>query len=235
MKRLLDSATALRSDWSLPPSINRTVRYDLEDLAGQVSTPAIDDLVHFAETDTFSTFAALALFRSPLDHPLDAPYMERVFSAACSPARFDCNRMGPPASDPMEERTLTRKVNGPVLLADLLLKRAEMLVGRADANPAMAMPALGEAMGRLQAAAGILLSAQLNTQVSDLPIYPALDGLDPRQERIDQVKAAVAARLAGPSAHPLPDPNAYYRSKPFLAAYQCGACHVPQPGVAVPK
>ena len=229
--RLLSRAAELRPSWSPPQAMHRAVRYDLEDMGKGVSAQVVDALISSAENDTFSTFTALALFRDATLHPLSKPYMDRLFGAVCGPKRFDCDRMGPPPIDPMEERSLTRKVNGPAWLADFLVRRAEHLLARADADPAQAMPALGEAMGRVQMAAAILLSAQLSAQADDLAVYPAREALDVRQDRVAQLRTAVSMRLAGTSAPPPPETREFYASQPYRAIYQCASCHMPRPNL----
>ncbi len=232
MSDLLGRATRLWPTYTPPPAMHRAVVYDLEEVQEGVSQASYDALIDWAARDTFSTFTALALFRDGNQHPMDKPYMQRLFDAICSPQRFDCDRMGPPAVDPMDERTLTRKVNGPVWLGDLFLRRAESLVHSADRDPATAMPKLMEAQGRTQAAAGVLLSAQLEAQKDEFAVYPARDSFDPRQERIDQVRAAIAARLAGrPAPAALPDGRDYYKARAYRAVYQCTACHMPRPNL----
>lgn len=228
---LLSRAMELRPTWSPPHAMYRAVRYDLEDMGPGVSAQILDELISSAARDTFSTFTALALFRDATLHPLSKPYMERLFGAVCGPQRFDCDRMGPPPVDPMEERSLTRKVNGPAWLADFLVRRAELLLARADADPAQAMPALGEAMGRVQAAAAILLSAQLSAGADDFAVYPARDALDVRQDRLAPLRTAIAMRLAGTAAPPPPETREFYASRPYRAIYQCTSCHMPRPNL----
>lgn len=229
--RLLARAMELRPSWSPPQAMHRAVRYDLEDMNQGVSAQVIDELISNAEKDTFSTFTALALFRDANLHPMTKPYMQRLFGAVCGPQRFDCNRMGPPPMDPMEERSLTRKVNGPAWLADIVVRRAEFLVSRADADPAQAMPFLGEAMGRVQMAAAVLLSAQLAAQADEFSVYPAVDALNVRQDRLAQLRTAISMRMAGTSAPPLPETQAFYSSLPYRAIYQCASCHMPRPNL----
>ena len=61
-----------------------------------------------------------------------------------SPIGFDCARMGPPPTPgTMEPRWLTSKVAVGAAPATFS-SNAEALVARADRDPAMAMPALGE-------------------------------------------------------------------------------------------
>ena len=229
---LLNAASPLRPNWAPAAAIRVGARYDLEEAMGQVSQSTLDAVVDAAQPDIFGSFSAIILTRNPAKHPLDAPYMERLFALICSPERFNCDQPGPPPVNPNAERTLTSLVAGPVILSDFLVRRAELLVARADANPAQARAALDEAMGRLQMAAGALLGAQINAGSDELSIYPAGDTFDARQGRIDQVMTAVMARLGeNPSPPPLPEAAGYYASRTYRAAYQCAACHRPRPNL----
>lgn len=235
---LLGRGGLLRPDWAPAAAIQVGARYDLEEAQGSISAATLDAVVAAAQPDIFGTFSAVILTRNPELHPLDAPYMERLYTLLCSPQRFSCDHIGPPPPpDPSAERTMTALVAGPVILSDFLVRRAELLTARADGNPAQAMASLGEAMGRLQMAAGALLNAQLNARADDLSSYPASDTFDRRQERLDLIKDAVAARLAASPAPPLlPEARSYYRSRTYRAAYQCAACHMPRPGLqGIPK
>lgn len=231
--QLLSRASALLPDDARLRNELLSTRFNQELFTGTISQETLDAWIAEAHRDRFGLFTTILLFRDPALFPLDSPHMERLLEVACSPSPigFDCSRMGPPPEPgAMEPRWLTSKVAGPVLLSDLLIKRAEALVARADRDPAMAMPALGEAMGRVQVAAGALILALINVEEDDLAIYPAKDTLDARQGRIAEVRAAVSARLTGmPTAPPLPEAKQYYAGRTYRAAYQCAACHVARP------
>jgi hypothetical protein len=229
---LLDRAAALRPTDRRIPTLQRSVRFNQEVLRGQPSPATLDAAIAAVRADLFDTFAALILLRDPSLHPMDAPYMERFFQAVCGPERFGCDRMGPPPL-PMEPTpTLTRRVAGPVILSDLLLRRAEMLLRRADANPEVRTASLNEAAGRLQAARGTLGFAQLGA--STLDHYPAAAHLEVRSQRISALLAAVNARLMdAPSPPPLPD-GSFYAGRAYRAAYQCVSCHTRAPGSTDP-
>lgn len=228
---LLDRALALRPDDAATQSVRLSAQLNEELLLGQPSEQTLEAWLAQAGKDRFGLFTAILLFRDPARFPLSSSVMQRLVEIVCSPAPtgFDCSRMGPPPpADPSEPHWLTSKVAGPVLLSDLLVRRAESLIAAADSDPTMRTPSLSEAKGRLQVAAGSLLVASINVRDDDLSMYPATDTLNARQVRIDQLNAAVSGRLAGTSMPPLPEATSYYQSRTYRAAYQCSTCHMPR-------
>jgi hypothetical protein len=227
---LLERAATLRPGDDLLATVQRSVRFNLDVLAGAPSQSTLDSMLAAAQGDRFSMFTDLILLRDPALYPLSAPYMQRLLTIVCSPQYYDCDRMGPPQPpDGTEPRWLTSKVAGPVMLADFLAERVAQLLADADADPAQAMPALKEAGSRLQIAAGAMVWAEVNSSAPDLSIYPAADTLDARQGRIDMLRAGLAARMAGTAPPMLPETSQYYASRTYRAAYQCAACHMPRP------
>ena len=227
---LLKNAAELRPDDTRPATLSLFVRYNRESLDGTHSTPLLLEMLTAARSDLFSLFGTMVLWRDPVENPANAAHMQQLITAICAPARFDCDRMGPPGAPPRSldgERKLTQEVNGPVLVSDLLVRRAETLLASADAapSPAAATPLLGEAMGRLMYARGTVSFVTANVQDPALAHYPAKAHLPARADRIEQLITATQARLMGMADPPaLPDTD-YYSSPAYRAAYQCVSCH----------
>lgn len=238
--RLLAAAAALRPDDSRIPTVQRSVRFNLAVLEGPVPPSLLSEMAGAASADLFSTFAALVLWRDPALHPLASPHMTELFQLVCSPARFDCARMGPPPADPMAPPpTLTQLIVGPAMLSDLLIKRVEQLADQAadqaPAQPAAAKAILGEAKGLLAGARGTLAYASLRAGQPALRHFRYVTELDERMVRIDELSAAIDARLAD-QKQPLPERARYYQGRAYRALYQCVACHTAGPDqTGVPK
>lgn len=238
---LLKHAAELRPDDKRVGTLALSVRYLRESLDGTHSPPLRLELLDAARADMFSMMSILILWRDPVENRADEAHMVQLLAAVCAPERFDCNRMGPPSAPPRPldgERKLTQEVNVPVLVSDLLVRRAEVLLALADmkSDPMQRAPLLGEAMGRLQYAKGTVDYATANAKDPALMHYPASAHLPARTERIDQLLAATVARQATMTDPPaLPDAD-YYASRAYRAAYQCVACHTKGPTtMGVPK
>lgn len=237
---LLARAAELRPDDARIPTVQRSVRFNLAVLAGPAPQELLQELSTAASADLFSTFAALVLWRDPVLHPLGSPHLTAMYQLVCSPARFDCARTGPPPADPMAPPpTLTQLVVGPTMLADLLVKRVEQLADQAESQaptqPAAAKATLGEAKGLLLGARGTLAYASLRAGQPALRHFRYASELDERMVRIDELGAALDARMAD-RAQPLPERSRYYQGRTYRALYQCVACHTAAPDqTGVPK
>jgi mono/diheme cytochrome c family protein len=235
---LLSHAAELRPDDQRLATLALSVRYNRESLLGPHSPPLLLEELTGARGDLFSLFATMILWRDPTANSAEnagnAEHIKQLVAAVCAPDRFDCNRMGPPSAPPRPldgERKLTQEVNGPVLVADLLVRRAEALLAQADIapNPMAKAPLLAEAMGRLQYAKGTMAFVTTNVADPALAHYPARAHLPPRVDRIEQLLAATTARQAAMADPPaLPDAD-YYTSRAYRAPYQCVACHTKGP------
>jgi hypothetical protein len=227
-RTLLRRAEQLLPDDTRIPVILRSVDFNLAAAAGPAPREILDQVAAGAETDFFGLFTALALLRDPALYPMDDPALDRVLHAACAADRFGCDTPPPPPSEgapsgaeptpsgPPADDTLTRSVTGPVQVSDLLVRRAEWVLAH---QPESA----GEAMGRLQAAKGLLGYAQANAALPALTRYPYTATLPKRAERIEALLASTQARLGGQEA-PLPD-AAWYTTPDYRGPYQCDACH----------
>lgn len=237
---LLARAAALRPDDARIATVQRSVRFNLAVLAGPVPAALLQEMSSAAGADLFGTFAALVLWRDPALYPLASPHMAALYQLVCSPARFDCARMGPPPADPMAPPpTLTQLVVGPVMLSDLLIKRVEQLADQAEsqapAQPAAAKALLGEAKGLVLGARGTLAYATLRAGQPALRHFRYTSELDERMVRIDELAAALDARLMD-RPQPLPERARYYQSRTYRVLYQCVACHTAAPDqTGVPK
>ena len=237
---LLAQAAALRPDDPRIATVQRSVRFNLAVLDGGAPPALLQEMTAAAETDLFNTFAALVLWRDPALHPLSSPHMTAMYQLVCSPARFDCARMGPPPPDPMPPPpTLTQLVVGPAMLSDVLVKRVELLAAQAEqqapTQPAAAKALLSEAKGLLAGARGTLAYASLRTGQPALRHFRYTQELDERMVRIDEMSGALDARLGG-TAKPLPESTRYYQSRTYRVLYQCVACHTAAPDqTGVPK
>jgi hypothetical protein len=226
--QLLMHAIELRPDDTRVPMLGLSARYNRESLDGTHSPALQLDMLTAARTDSFSLLSTLILWRDNDVNPGNAAHMEQLLTTVCAPDHYDCEH--PPSAPPRSpdgERKLTQEVNGPVLVSDLLTRRAEALLGVSDAapDPMTRAPLLSEAQSRLQFAQGTLGFAVANANDPALSQYPAKDHLGPRTDRINQLLAAIPARMAGMADPPaLPD-STFYTSRDYRAAYQCVACH----------
>lgn len=238
--RLLFQAAALRPDDSRIPTVQRSVRFNLAVLDGPPPPALLSEMANAASADLFNTFAALVLWRDPMLHPLSSPHMTALYQLVCSPARFDCARTGPPPADPMAPPpTLTQLVVGPAMLSDLLAKRAEQLADQAadqaPTQPAASKATLAEAKSLLAGARGTLAYASLRAGQPALRHFRYVPELDERMVRIDELGAAIDARLAD-RQQPLPERARYYKGRAYRVLYQCVACHTAGPDqTGVPK
>ena len=227
---LLSHAAELRPDDTRLGTLALSVRYNRESLTGPHSPALLLEMLTGARTDLFGLFATIILWRDPVENPANAAHIQQLIAAACAPTLFGCDSLGPPSPPPRSldgERKLTQEVAGPVMVADLLVRRAESLLATVDntANPMTRTQLLGEAMSRLQYAKGTIGFVIPNVMDPALAHYPASAHLPVRRDRIDKLLAATTARQAG-MADPPPLPDAdYYASRDYRAAYQCVACH----------
>lgn len=232
--RLVRSAELLRHAAELRPEDTRLLtltlgeRYNRESLDETHSPILLLDMLAGARADTYSLLSTLVSWRDPAANPANAAHMEQLLTVVCAPGHLDCSH--PPAAPPRPldgQRQLTQEVAGPVLMTDLLVRRAEALLKSADAAPTMPakQPLLDEALARLQFARGALGFVTTNVADPALSHYPARAELPARADRIELLLAATQARLAA-MADPPPLPDAdYYTSRSYRAAYACAACH----------
>lgn len=230
---LLSRAAALRADDTRINTVERSVKFNLAALQGPVPPGLLQEMLTAAEKDFFSMFAALVLWRDPALYPMSSAHMTALYQLLCSPARFDCARMGPPPMNPNPPPpTLTQLVVGPTMVSDLLVKRAEQLAAQAEAQaptqPAAAKAALGEAKGLLAGARGTAAYASLQASLPPSRHFRFPEVLEERVTRIDELTTAISARLAD-MQHPLPEATRYYQSRTYRVIYQCVACHTAAP------
>ncbi len=225
---LLNATKDLRPDDTRVQTLERFGSYNRESLDGTHSPPLLLDMLTAARADLFTLYGTKVLWRDPTENPANAEHMKQLLATVCAPNRFDCDR--PAAAPPRSldgERKLTQEVNGPVLVSDLLVRRAETLLVSADSapTPAAGMPLLNEALNRLQYAKATVGFVTTNVADAALSHYPAKAHLPARAARIEELISATNARLAGAVEPPaLPD-TGYYTSTAYRAAYQCVACH----------
>ncbi len=224
---LLRHAAELRPDDKRLPALALGERYNRESLDETHSPILLLDMLAAARADSYSLLATLVSWRDPVANPANAAHMEQLLTAVCAPERLDCSRPPAPPPRPLDgERKLTQEVAGPVMMNDLLVRRAEALLKKADEPSTMdKQPLLNEALARLQFARGALGFVSTNAMDPALSHYPARGELPARADRIEALLAATQARLAG-MADPPPLPDAdYYASRTYRAAYTCLACH----------
>ena len=224
---LLRHAAELRPDDARLATLTLGQRYNRESLDETHSPILLLDMLAAARADSYSLLSTLVAWRDPVVNPGNAAHMEQLLTAVCAPERLDCSRPPTPPPRPLDgERKLTQEVAGPVLMNDLLVRRAEALLKKADEPSTLdKQPLLNEALARLQFARGALGFVSTNLMDPALSHYPARAELPARADRIELLLAATQARLAG-MADPPPLPDAdYYTSRTYRAAYACLACH----------
>lgn len=227
---LLDRADRLRARDNLSESVQANLDYQAEILrSGKPSAGALDALLTASRGGFAGVFNAMIMWRDPAQHPLTEPYMEKLLDIVCSPFRFACDNQGMSPMPPGAPRTLTTSVSGPVLASDLLVRRAEALLHRADDDPAVRTESLAEALQRLQVADNLLGAAQRNSQAADLAHYPFAATLPTRRERLQSLLQAAMARATGAPQPPALPGSDYYRSADYRLAYQCVGCHTRGP------
>lgn len=225
---LLRHAAELRPDDSRLAALTLAGRYNRESLDELHSPALLLDMLTAARTDAYNLNSTLVLWRNPTENPANAAHMDQLLTTICDARHFDCSR--PPSPPPKAidgERKLTLEVAAPVMVSDLLMRRAEALLQNADAAPSemVRMPLLTEALSRVQFAQGLLGFISTSVKDPELSQYPARDGLAPRMDRLELLLAATQGRQAGMMNPPsLPDPD-YYTTRSYRAAYQCVACH----------
>lgn len=237
-ERLLKKAAELRPADARVATVRRSVRYNLEALTGTLSPALEEEMLAATRGGLFDTFATIILWRDEALHPMNSSRMSRLFEIVCSEDHFDCKRMGPPPNPPAgEQPTLTTRVVGPAMVADLFVRRSEALLEKAEASPAEAPMALGEALGLLRGAQGTLSYALLSRSTRELRHFPFADALEQRVERTGTLLAAVEARQKGtPNPPAPPETRSYYAGSAYRALYQCVACHTAREGeTGVPK
>lgn len=208
-------------------SVQRSCSFNLQTIDGVYTADVLLGLNSAATQNWFDTFTAMMLVRDPNLHPGYAPHIEQLIGIACGTSRFNCSMSSPPMP-PSGERTLTREVMGPLLLADLLAKRGEAQLQRADLNPAMAGTLVPEAAMRFQVAQKYLAAASQAAMDPALSHFPARSRLPERTARLKLLIDAASSRMGAGTGSELPDP-AFYKGKSYLDAYQCVACHTAGP------
>jgi hypothetical protein len=215
---------------NLSESVLANIPYQSEILrSGRPSAESLAELLKQASLGFAGLFNAMIMWRDPEQHALTEPHMEKLVDLVCSPLRYSCEGPGPLPMPPGAPRLLTREVAGPVMASDLLVRRAEALLQRADQSPATRMADLGEAMGRLKVAEGLLGAAQKGTADPALAHYPFTSNLPPRSERLQALLKATEARLMGAAMPPALPSADFYRSRDYRLVYQCVACHTRGP------
>lgn len=216
------------------PTVLRSCAFNLQTIDGMYTADVLLSLNSAASQGWFDTFTAIMLVRDPNLHPGYAPHVEQLIGIACGATRFNCTGGAPPAP-PSGERTITREVMGPLLLSDLLAKRGEAQLQRADLNPAMAGTLVPEAVMRLSLADKYLAAATKAAGDPALSHFPAKARLPERTSRMKLLVDAANSRQAMGTGSELPDPT-YYKGRSYLDAYQCVACHTAGPTTqGVPK
>ena len=206
------------------PAVQRSCAFNLQTIDGTFTADVLLGLNGAASQSWFDTFTAMMLLRDPNLHPGYAPQIEQLIGITCGTSRFNCAGGGPAPETPTGERWLTKEVMGPLLMSDLLAKRGESLIHRADLNPAMAGALIPEAVMRLKTAEGFLAAATKAVADPALSHFPVKRRLPERTDRLKLLLAAVAGRQSGQTGPELPD-SSYYKGRSYLDAYQCVACH----------
>jgi len=209
-------------------SVQRSCAFNLQTIDSAFTADVLLALNSAARQSWFDTYTTMMLLRDPNLHLPYATEIEQLIGIACDTSRFNCSGGGPSPIPPSAERSLTKEVMGSLLLSDLLSRRGEAQLQRADLNPAMAGTLVPEAVGRFKAAEGFLAAASKAVTDPALAHFPAKQRLPERTERLKLLIAAAAARQATGSGPELPD-AAYYKGKSYLDAYQCVACHTAGP------
>jgi hypothetical protein len=235
---LLKHAGELRPDDTRLPGATLAVQYSHQVLDGKVLPSLQLDMLTAARVDMYTLLSTMILWRDADENPANAAYMTQLLDATCAADRFACSSKMPPSPPPRPidgERKLTLEVNGLVLAADLLVRRAEAVLQMSDSPQYAAMRGdlVAEAQDRLQFASGLLGFAKANAADPQLMQYPGASHLPARDRRIADLTTAASARAAVPppspdDAPPLPD-STYYAGRDYRAAYQCTACHTKGP------
>lgn len=206
------------------PAVTRSCAFNLQTIDGTFTADVLLGLNGAASQSWFDTYTAILLLRDPNLHPGYAPQIEQLIGIACGSSRFNCSGGGPAKEPATGERWLTKEVMGPLLMSDLLARRGESQLHRADLNPAMAGTLIPEAVMRLKGAEAFLLAAKAAVADPALAHFPAKSRLAERSDRMTALLAAASGRQGGGTGPALPDPN-YYKGRAYLDAYQCVACH----------
>lgn len=210
------------------PTVMRSCAFNLQTIDGVFTADVLLGLNGAASQSWFDTFTAIMLLRDPNLHPGYAPQIEQLIGIACGSSRFNCGGGGPAPETPTGERWLTKEVMGPLLLSDLLARRGESQLHRADLNPAMAGSLIPEAVMRIKGAEAFLAAAKKAAADPALAHFPAKSRLAERSDRMSLLLAAAMGRQSGGTGPELPDPG-YYQGRAYLDAYQCVACHTAGP------
>ena len=208
-------------------SVIRSCGFTIQTIDGMYTADVLLGINSAASQSWFDTFTAMMLVRDPNLHPGYAPHVEQLISVACGTSRFNCS-LGPQPLPKTGERTLTREVMGPLLLADLLAKRGESQLQRADLNPAQAGTLVPEAAMRFKVADQFLSAASQAAMDPAVSHFPVRSRLPERSARLKLLIDAAASRMGAGQGSELPDPS-YYKNRSYLDAYQCVACHTAGP------
>lgn len=227
---LLDRSDRLRARDNLSESVQANLDYQAELLrSDKPSQASIDALLAASGRGFAGVFNAMIMWRDPELHSMTAPYMEKLLATVCSPFRFACDNQGMSPMPPGGPRTLTVGISGPVLASDLLVRRAEAMLHRAEDSPAARSEALAEALQRLKVADSLLGTAQRSSQLAALSHYPFTATLAPRRDRLSRLLVATQARIDGTPQPPALPSSDYYRSTDYRLPYQCVGCHTRGP------
>lgn len=210
------------------PAVMRSCAFNVQTIDGTFTADVLLGLNGAASQSWFDTFTAILLLRDPNLHPGYAPQIEQLITIACGSSRFNCGGGGPAPEPATGERWLTKEVTGPLLMSDLLARRGESQLHRADLNPAMAGVLVPEAVMRIKGAEAFLAAAKKAAADPALAHFPATSRLAERSDRMAALLAAATGRQGGGTGPALPDPN-YYKGRAYLDAYQCVACHTAGP------
>jgi hypothetical protein len=201
----------------------RACAFGQQTLDGTYTADVLLGLNSAASQTWFDTYSALHLTRDPKLHPGYAPHIEQLISTVCKSDRLDCTT-GPKPLPSSGEKELAKHVVAPLWLSDLLMKRGEAQVIRADLNPAQAGTLLPEAVDRFRLAEKYLSAAKQAADNAALSHFPAKHRLAGRSERLAALTEAANERLKTGSGPDLPDAG-FFASPAYLDAYQCVACH----------
>ena len=193
----------------------------LQTIEGAFTADVLLNVNSAAKQSWLGAVTAMQLVRSPTLHPGYAPHIEQLISIICDASRLSCGQ-GP--LPPAQQLSLSRHVAAPLYLSDLLAKRGEAQVRRADLNPAQADPLLKEAVERFALSEKYLAAARHAADDPALSHFPGRSRLGERTSRLAQLLLATQARQKNGSGPELPGP-AFYEQPEYLDSYQCVACH----------